>query len=233
VTVKDQPLGVVDVYVGTTALVRGNNADALRVDTTTTPGTTAIVWDRLGIPAAAGGKAGALQAATNTTIPAYQAQLTAVAQTLTTDVNAVHTTGFDLGGAAGVPFFQMGPGGIQVNPVIAGDPKKVAAAATATGLLDGSVAAKVADLTGPADAYRAFVLHLGIESATANRAATTQSAITEQVDGARDAASGINLDEEMANLVQIQHAYDASARFITVVDQMLETLIKNTGLVGR
>ena len=45
--------------------------------------------------------------------------------------------------------------------------------------------------------------------------------------------SGVNIDEEMTNMVAIQHAFDASARFLTAVDSMLETLIKNTGLVGR
>ena len=54
VTVRPQANGVVDVYLGTTALVRGNRPEALRVDVTTTPGTTAVVWDRLGVNAAAG-----------------------------------------------------------------------------------------------------------------------------------------------------------------------------------
>ncbi len=233
VTVRPQENGVVDVYMGSTALVRGSRADALRVDVTTTPGTTAVVWDRLGVAAAPSGQLSALQSAVNSTIPAYRAQLTAVQLQLTSDVNSVHATGFDLAGAAGVPFFQMGPGGIAVNPVVANDPKKIAAAATATGLRDGSIAGQIADLTGPSAAYNAMVLHLGIESKTMNRQVATQSLVTEQVDAAREATSGVNLDEEMTNMIAIQHAYDASARFITAVDSMLETLIRSTGLVGR
>lgn len=233
VTVRQQGNGVLDVYVGSMALVRGNKADTLRVDATTTPGVTAIVWDRLGVPATPGGSVGALQGAINTTIAAYRTQLTATAQQLTTDVNAVHATGFDLSGAAGLAFFVMGPSGITVNPVVAGDPDKVAAAATSTGLRDGSVAAKIADLTGPGASYSAFIQRLGIEARTVNRQVSTQSIVTEKVDAAREATSGVNIDEEMANLVAIQHAYDASARFLTVVDSMLETLIKSTGLVGR
>jgi flagellar hook-associated protein FlgK len=229
ITVRPQDKGVVDVYVGTTALVRGGTADALRVDATTTPGVTAIVWDRLGVPATAGGSVGSLQAALNTTIPGYRAQLTAVQIQLSTDVNTVHATGFDLNGAAGLPFFQMGPGGISVNPVIDADASKVAAAATATGLRDGSVAGKIADLTGASSAYNAMVLHLGIESRTINRQVATQSQVTEQVDAARESTSGVNIDEEMTNMIAIQHAYDASARFISAVDSMLDTLINRTG----
>ena len=233
VTVRPQENGVVDVYVGAMALVRGNRSDALRVDTTTTPGTTAIVWDRLGLPATVGGSAGAAQVAINTSIPGYRTELTAVAQTLTTDVNAIHTTGFDLSGSAGVPFFVMGPTGISVNPTIASDPTKVAAADNGSALRDGSVAAKIADLAGPAKAYASFVQRMGVEARTVNRQVSTQSVVTEKVDAAREATSGVNIDEEMANMVAIQHAYSASARFLTAVDSMLETLIKNTGLVGR
>jgi flagellar hook-associated protein 1 len=232
-TVRQQGNGVIDVYVGTTALVRGDKAEPLRVDATTTPGVTAVVWDRLGVPATAGGSIGALQASVNTTIPSYRAQLTAVEQQLTTDVNTIHATGFDLNGTAGGAFFVMGPTGISVNPTITADPKKLAVASTATGLRDGSVAAKIGQLTAPGDLYNTMVLHLGIESRTVNRQVATQSAVTDQVDAAREAMSGVNIDEEMTNMVAIQHAYDASARFITAVDSMLETLIKSTGLVGR
>ena len=54
-----------------------------------------------------------------------------------------------------------------------------------------------------------------------------------QVDAARDSVKGVNLDEEMVNLVQAQHAYSAAARLMTAVDETLETLIMRTGLVGR
>ena len=232
-TVRPQENGVIDVYIGTNALVRGNRTDVLRVDSTTTPGVSTVLWDRLGVAATPGGSVGSLQASVNTTIPSYRAALTAVEQQLTTDVNAIHTTGFDLNGAAGVAFFQMGPNGISVNPAVAADPKLLAVAATATGLRDGSIAAKLASLTGPGNAYNAFILHLGIESRTVNRQVSTQSAVTEQVDAARESMSGVNIDEEMTNMVAIQHAFDASARFLTAVDSMLETLIKSTGLVGR
>jgi flagellar hook-associated protein 1 FlgK len=53
------------------------------------------------------------------------------------------------------------------------------------------------------------------------------------VDGARAAQSGVNLDEEMVNLMKYQHAYEGASRVITSVDSMLDTLINRTGLVGR
>jgi len=42
---------------------------------------------------------------------------------------------------------------------------------------------------------------------------------------------GVNLDEEMLQMVQYQHAYEAAARVLTTVDSMLDTLINRTGLI--
>jgi len=43
----------------------------------------------------------------------------------------------------------------------------------------------------------------------------------------------VSLDEEMANLIKYQHAYDAAARVITAMDAALDTVINGMGIVGR
>jgi len=50
-------------------------------------------------------------------------------------------------------------------------------------------------------------------------------------DNARAQQSGVSIDEEMTNLVEFQHGYDAAARLLTTIDGMLDTLINHTGLV--
>src|SRR5690606_16848707 len=103
--------------------------------------------------------------------------------------------------------------------------------------VDGRNALRIGELAsapnGPDAAYRSFIVALGVEGQAVNRRVDIQADITNQIDANRDAESGVNLDEEMANMVAFQHAYEASARLLTAVDQMLETLIKGTGLVGR
>jgi flagellar hook-associated protein 1 len=49
----------------------------------------------------------------------------------------------------------------------------------------------------------------------------------------RDSLTGVSLDEEAANLVKSQRAYEAATRLMTVIDQMLDTIINNMGIVGR
>ena len=49
----------------------------------------------------------------------------------------------------------------------------------------------------------------------------------------REATSGVNLDEEMANMIKFQHAYNAAARLMTAVDETLDVIINRLGVVGR
>ena len=44
----------------------------------------------------------------------------------------------------------------------------------------------------------------------------------------RDSISGVSLDEEMLNLIKFQHAYDAAAKLITTVDEMIDTVMNMT-----
>jgi flagellar hook-associated protein 1 FlgK len=45
--------------------------------------------------------------------------------------------------------------------------------------------------------------------------------------------SGVSLDEEMSNLLKYQHAYNASARVVNVLDSMIDTIVNRMGVVGR
>jgi flagellar hook-associated protein 1 FlgK len=74
---------------------------------------------------------------------------------------------------------------------------------------------------------------LGVSSQSSIRRRDIQNAVTEQVDAARDAESGVNLDEEMTNLLTYQRGYEAASRVLTTIDSMLDQLINRTGLVGR
>ena len=114
---------------------------------------------------------------------------------------------------------------------------QIAAAAGGAGPLDGSVALDLAELasaTNGADSmYRAYIVALGVDSQTVQHRHDIQKETMSQVDNSRTALAGVNIDEEMVNMVQFQHAYDAAARYMTSVDEMLDTLINRTGVVGR
>jgi flagellar hook-associated protein 1 FlgK len=58
------------------------------------------------------------------------------------------------------------------------------------------------------------------------RALETQNLIMKQLEDMRQSLSGVNMDEELSNMLKFTHGYNAAARFITTVNQMLETLLR-------
>ena len=59
----------------------------------------------------------------------------------------------------------------------------------------------------------------------------TQMDIMKTLKDMRQSISGVNMDEELAAMIKYQHGYNAAARFITVVNSMLDTIINRMGVL--
>ena len=70
-----------------------------------------------------------------------------------------------------------------------------------------------------------FVAQLGIDSAAANSNQTTADALSQQSSNLRQSVSGVDLNEQAAQMVEFQNVYSAAAKFISIFDQMLQTAI--------
>lgn len=165
---------------------------------------------------------------------------------LQTLVDNQHIAGFDSTGAAGAQIFTYNGGAALTGPNFAlldfataslnindttYNRQGFAAASTATASLDGSNANAISNLrnnAGTIQAYRDLLTKVGADGSTADRNEAQINLILTQTLGQRDAVSGISMDEELTNLQVYQRAYDASARFISVVDQMLDRIINRT-----
>ncbi len=73
--------------------------------------------------------------------------------------------------------------------------------------------------------YSTFVSKVGADTRTAHTNAEYNTALANDLDAQQQSVSGVNLDEEMANLIKFQHAYTAAAKLITTADEMLQTLL--------
>ena len=114
------------------------------------------------------------------------------------------------------------------------DPAEVAAAANGNAVGDNTNALALAGLQtqgtmdgGRAsylDAYGEMVADIGIQTHRAAVNGDAQKALLNQAMEAREAVSGVNLDEEAANLLKYQQAYQASAQVISVVNSLFQTL---------
>lgn len=79
------------------------------------------------------------------------------------------------------------------------------------------------------DFYRSQLGKLGVDSQEASRMVDNQELLVDQLDNKRLSLSGVSLDEEMTNMVRFQHAYNAAARVVTVMDEMLDKIINGMG----
>ncbi|MDR1548891.1 MAG: flagellar hook-associated protein FlgK [Hungatella sp.] len=73
----------------------------------------------------------------------------------------------------------------------------------------------------------------GIDSSANKAILTNHISVLQQTSNSRDSVSGVSLDEEGINLMQYQRSYTAAARLMTTLDEALDVLINNTGIVGR
>jgi flagellar hook-associated protein 1 FlgK len=172
------------------------------------------------------------------TIPDGRRDLDAVAAELANQVNAAHRNGVGLDGSSGNDLFQLGPasGELTVSADVAGQPDKLGAAAAGAGQFDNENARLMAqladDAAGPLIAFVESVGSLAVRVSAANGSADAARAASAQADSLALSAGGVSLDEELTDLITAQRSYEASARLLTSMDEMLQTLI-NTGRVGR
>ena len=85
----------------------------------------------------------------------------------------------------------------------------------------------------PEDYIKSLVSNLGVDAAEANRNKTNQSQLVNEYSKSRDSIMGVSLDEEMANMIKFQTAYNANARMVNVFDEMLDLVVNRLGTVGR
>ncbi|VAW82040.1 Flagellar hook-associated protein FlgK, partial [hydrothermal vent metagenome] len=78
-------------------------------------------------------------------------------------------------------------------------------------------------------AYSQLVGLLGSQTRSAQITAEAQASLQTQAQASRDSISGVNLDEEAANLLRFQQAYQAIAQVISAADTTFQTLLSAIG----
>lgn len=245
--------GIVRVVAGGVALVDGIKANHLLVERDAGNNNYwRLRWDGFASNANLnGGEIGAYLELRDNAILGYRDEIRQLAWSMATETNALHAAGYDLNGAAvaGQPweqFFTVDPvfsnfslDTFAVNPQIGADVRHIAAASQAGSPGDGSGAAAIASLkqasmgslgdVRPDDYFRAVIARLGAESQQAQRRSGTYQVLVEKVDNQRQSVSGVNLDEEMVEMMRSQQAFEAAARIVTTMDEMMDTIINRLG----
>jgi len=169
-------------------------------------------------------------------VAALRKQINSLASQLITQVNAIHRSGFGLEGSTGADFFTgTNAADIGVNADLADNPDLVQASGVKGAVGDNQVAlalGRLANQTIPAlqnqtlsQNYATSVTGVGQSLATVTTQVSDQQAVQTMLSQQRDSVSGVSLDEEMTNLTAYQRAFEASAKLITTVDEMLTTIV--------
>lgn len=246
VAVQTRDDGGVDVSIPSgRALVIGGSSYGVTVGTAPSTGHATLTLGNVDVTGEiTNGRIGGLMHARDTLIPGYQARLDDMAFGVAQQVNALHQSGFDLNGNAGVAFFTPpatvagAAASLAVNPALTANPSLVAASQSgAPG--DNQIARQIAGLRdqkvllgGTATftqgwAQLAYGVGADVDAARAQQ--QSKQDVADQVARLRDQVSGVSLDEEAASMIKFQRAYEANAKYFTVVDEMLMTLMRTVG----
>ena len=192
-------------------------------------------------------KGGHLKAAietVNNTLSNFESSLNNMIVAMSEKFNDVHSGGFDLNGNAGLDFFVSKNGdpinihNITINPDILEDEGLLALSGDHTLSGDNEnlknlLSTKDEKLLNPSggtpmtvsEFYNYTTSKIGLNALTFNQAYSNSNEALKSITKEKDSVSSVSLDEETANLIQFQQAYNASAKVLSTVDEMLNELI--------
>jgi flagellar hook-associated protein 1 FlgK len=249
VQVEQTYTGAVNVYIGSMELVHANEYHRLVAVPGTGPGprNMDVVWDYSGRSVQfSGGELDALIQARDTWLPESREALDALVARLVAQVNDLHRQGTTRDGRTGISFFDplyLKAGTIQLSALAADTSSENIVVGRTGAESDVDIAQALADLAEQAAMpdgrttlngfYDSVVSTIGTRSAEARDVTETQTLLVNQLENQRQSVMGASLDEELANMIKFQHAYEAAARVITTMDEALNTVVNGMGIVGR
>ena len=164
-----------------------------------------------------------------TYVPKYVSALDQLAYEIQGHVNTIHSAGYDLDGNTNINFFAplaSATGAsrlIALDPAVAGDSRKIAgtAALQLGNLLHDPV------FTGGSlsDQYGTLIYTVGSDVASAQSSMNEHDQLLAQLQNRRQAISGVSIDEESIQIMQFQRSYEASARMLKAVDELLQVTL--------
>ncbi len=239
---------------GSLSLVNGKNAGTLSLSNDLSTGGLMTVNLKLpgGVSATTmnitnqvtGGRLGGALLDRNTTLNDRMDELDELAYNLVTQVNNLHSAGYGLDGTTGVNFFAPLAGqssaarNMAVDATVLNDLRRIAAASqdpAVSGVGDNRTALLMSELQNEKTMtsgsqtflqfYQGMVGSIGVTAGQVNRDFEIQANLVNQLEIQRESVSGVNLDEEGANIIRYQRAFQASSKLIMTADEMLETLM--------
>ncbi|MDD2498721.1 MAG: flagellar hook-associated protein FlgK [Desulfitobacteriaceae bacterium] len=165
-------------------------------------------------------------------LQSYLDSLDNMAKSLVSEVNALHITGTGADGSAGLNFFKepvTGVADLELGDEVKNDPAKVGADGVDPEDT-GKVALEISNLsTFFSQQASDLIGRIGIAARNTMNQDSCHQDMLVNMENMRAELSGVSLDEEIANMIRFQRAYQASAQVMSVMDEVLQTLINIAG----
>jgi flagellar hook-associated protein 1 len=218
-------------------LVVGNKSFQLSTQPDPTTGFTQIysLGNNITSSVSGGALGGAIQAR-DTTVPSIVSSLDSLASNLENSFNSINQAGTDLNGNPGGNFFVPPPAGgtgaAATMSVAIADPSQITASLDGSAGDNANVNAMLAiqnqpivNGQTPLNAYANLVFTIGNDVATATAEQQGAQANIQQIQNQIGSVSGVSINEEAANLIQYQQAYQAAAQVASTINSLTSTLI--------
>ena len=226
------------ISIGGKILVQGNQTSKIDLDYTS--GHANPVWANDGTPVIiTSGELRGYIDVRDQTANNYLTMLDKITSAIVTRVNEIHSTGATYIGSRAGNFFVPGStsANIQIESVLLNYPSYIAAGAFGNGKNDNSISNQIAGIRREAlvdgqtigAAYTTLIAQIGANTADAKTQSEVQDSALSQRKSQRESIAGVSLDEEMVNMVKFQQSYNAAARILTVMNEMIDTIINRMG----
>jgi flagellar hook-associated protein 1 len=246
--------GTVALFIGGRAIVEDEKFTAIKTKHQSIDGmvVTTMKWsDDLSNVDINDGEIAGLVEIRDKVIPGLNDKIDQIAQTLINSVNKLHAIGYGLDGTSQRSFFMgTNAGNIKVNDDantgIIDRPERISASSNGQ-IGDNSIAlqlARLSDIKVTADGsevpssvnnpdainitqfYNDTVNTLGSDTQLALTMTESAKMLVTDLETRREGISGVSLDEESAELIKLQRAYESAAKYMSVIDEMMKTLME-------
>lgn len=236
ITTVEGENGAVDISAGGASLIsEGTLGERLQARTVDGRLEVATAQSGMRLDLDGGSLSGTVQAS-NGAVAGLRQNLDNLAKSMITQVNGIHRGGYNLNGATGQDFFTgTDAASLRVAQALEDDPALIQASGDASARSDNQVALALARLASAPQASlnnQTFAQNLaevvsGVSEslASVNSGLDNQKVVADTLQKQRDSVSGVSMDEELTSMVKFQKAFEASAKLITIIDEMLDTVL--------
>ena len=238
-TTSEDNNGALEIRIGGMLALSGTHASTIKMEQSQPGNQIKLRLDNGKLLDVNNGQLAADIEIVNKTIPVLSSKLDQLASTMVQQINTIHKSGYGLNDSIQRDFFdptKTSAATIQIKSDILNDPGNIAASSAAGEPGNGDIATKLVGLRNTplvdgktlTEGAVQLISQPGIMLNSVQSEIQTKDSVRQMLTNQQDSIAGVNIDEELSNLIKFQNAYQASAKVLMAGEQMYDSLLKIT-----